>query len=188
MEFRLAGTEIIEPLRQGDADGLCGLYAAINSIRLVSAPVQPLTQSQSMQLAYEGFEYLKQRRKLETAIGYGMGCSLQKKLLKHTIKRARKLTGLSIQSEKIEVTKYNWQEKISENIKNDFAINLVLEGAYDHFTVISGLTKTKFMLFDSLQFKWVNKSNCYLGGSTSNKRHAVNSKSLIATKVLLKRD
>ena len=180
MEFRLAGTEIIEPLRQGDSDGLCGLYAAINSIRLVCAPIRPITQSQSMQLASESFEYLKQRRKLEIAICYGMGCSLQKKLLKYTVKRARKLTGLSIQSEKIEVTQYSWQEEISENIKNGFAVNLVLEGAYNHFTVIAGVSDTKFELFDSLSFKWVRKDNCSLPDSDNKFRHCLNPKSLIA--------
>lgn len=183
MSFHLTSIDLIEPLRQGDADGLCGLYAAINAVRLVCAPIQPITRSQSMQLASEGFEFLRQKQKLETAITNGMGCSIQRKLLKHIVKRARKLTGLYIQCDKIEVTQYGWQEKITNNIKNGYAVNLVLEGAYDHFTVVSGVTETKFILFDSLQFKWVYKRNCFLQNSASKKRHAINTKSIISTYV-----
>lgn len=184
MSFHLAGMDLIEPLKQGDADGLCGLYAALNTVRLVCAPIQPITQGQSTQLATEGFEFLRQRRKLETAITYGMGCSLQKKLLKHIVKRANNLTSLSIAYEKIEVTQYDWKEKISASIENGCAVNLVLQGAYDHFTVVSGVTETKFMLFDSLNFKWVNKNNCYLKNSTGKKRHEIKAKSIFSIRIL----
>lgn len=172
--------DIIEPLQQGAADGLCGLYAAINAVRLVSAPIQPLTHSQSMQLASDGFEYLKQKRKLETAITYGMGCSLQRKLLKHIVKKASKLSKLSFRYERIEVTQENWQYKVKSKVQSGHAVNLVLEGAYNHFTVITEVTDIRFELFDSYGFKWVRRDTCCLRNCDKKKRHLINPKSLVA--------
>jgi len=105
---------------------------------------------------------------------------ITKEAIKTYRQTSKELKGLSIECEKIEVTQYNWQEEITAKIKNGFAVNLVLEGAYNHFTVIAGVSDTKFELFDSLSFKWVRKDNCCLRDKDNKFRHHINSKSLIA--------
>lgn len=55
------------PFRQGDLDGLCGLYSAVNAICLVPAPQRPLSRNQARVLFRSGITHLNNRGLLRPA-------------------------------------------------------------------------------------------------------------------------
>jgi hypothetical protein len=67
----------IEPLGQGELDGLCGLYSAINALRLCAASHgRPLDWDQCERLFREGVDYLDAHGRLLHGAYWGMSLSL----------------------------------------------------------------------------------------------------------------
>ena len=57
-------------LRQGELDGLCGVYSTINATRLITE----ISLDQSHQLFQEIFRMIERRKNLSTILGKGFEC------------------------------------------------------------------------------------------------------------------
>jgi hypothetical protein len=62
---------------------------------------------------------------------------------------------------------------IGSAIEQQYPTLLLLRGVYDHFTVASGLTTNRLVLFDSYGFQWVNRTSCSIGATRPRKRHQI---------------
>ena len=57
-KFIIPHANIVKPYKQGQLDTLCGLYSAINAIRLAAHPQTDLTRHLAQIMMVEGLEYL----------------------------------------------------------------------------------------------------------------------------------
>lgn len=69
--FALPGMTQLEPLSQGSLSSLCGLYSAMNGIRLALYP-QRLSKHQTEELYRQGATHLARARQLARVLGVGM--------------------------------------------------------------------------------------------------------------------
>ena len=63
----------MQPFYQGDLDSLCGLYAAVNALRLVLAPVRQVKRPEALNWFRTGLEFLGETGNLQDIIGHGIG-------------------------------------------------------------------------------------------------------------------
>lgn len=66
--WSLEGDDIIEPVIQGDSDGLSALYCIINAVRLVMAPHRELTHEEVRALFAAGVRFLARQGSLSEAV------------------------------------------------------------------------------------------------------------------------
>lgn len=180
----LEGVALCSPYAQGDLDNLCGLYAAINAICLVSAPLHPLRQSQVDRLLAVGIEYLHRRNWLSAAIIRGMELERQRALTQHLAMEAERITDLKFSNAQLFPDRpINSKDAvlslIEKSIGSGSALVLCFEKTLWHYTVISSLSSSRIYLFDSYGFKWIERRSFEICGSPVKARHRLPLDSII---------
>lgn len=179
---RLRGLRELEPYTQGRLDGTCGLYAIVNAIRLIAIEHgQAMTWDQSHALFRHGASYLNDRGKLNAALRYGVAHKLWVKLIAELAFKAAKLLRLPISVDQpfktIEAVSLDTMiEIVRFSIRERRAVLVLLRGAYEHYSVIGGVTATRFQLFDSYGYHWISLSRCGVGDAPA--RHQIHVRSL----------
>lgn len=185
----LPGVALCSPFAQGDLDNLCGLYAALNAICLVSAPLKPINRYHARKLLRAGIDYLERRRWLSDAILDGMSLSRQRAVTRYLAKVATDLlepTFISAspptgkQAAKTDDMLY----AITQRIEAGSAVIICLEHTYWHYTVISGLSASRVYLFDSDGLHWIERRSFGICGRGSQLRHCVSLASLVEVSVV----
>jgi hypothetical protein len=169
----LKAAQTLIPYRQGKLDGLCGLYATINALRLASSPAHPMPLRHANALADIGFAYLEKRKKLQRAVSQGMGCSLRIKLARHLITHANTFSPHTYQMREPNIAPDTYAQIIETEIMAQRPVCITLNGALDHFTVICGVSQTQYHLFDSDGLARVYKSSCSLAAKGQTQRRYV---------------
>ena len=145
----LAGASSIKPLRQGELDRLCGLYSAINAIRLVIYP-RPLHPFEERKLFVAGLKQLNRYWNLHHAVGTGMSNAAMADVAATIAKRASALTGMNIVT--VRAAKSLTPEQGGSWLDEQLAIgNPVLAEfkTIDHFSICCGLTARRVVIFDT---------------------------------------
>ena len=162
--YSLPGAHIIEPLNQGDSDGLCGLYCLINAIRIVMAPHRELEREEVRALFTAGVGFLARQGTLLEAVHSCVGEREWPKLARHLVATAQDIVERPILLERIRLSK---GVAIQETIRNiEGMINsgkapcIFLRGKSRHYTVISGYTPSSLRLFDSFGYHRVLRRSC----------------------------
>lgn len=180
----LSGVALCSPYAQGDLDNLCGLYAAVNAICLVSAPIRPVRKSEALQLLQTSLDYLESRNELLDAFLEGMAIQRQRAVTQHVAKAASKTLELSffakpLLSAKSVATTEDALNAIAQRIKAGSAVIICLEHTYWHYTVISGVSASRVYLFDSEGLHWIERRSFGISGRGSQVRHCVSLASFI---------
>ena len=181
--WSLRGARMIEPVSQGDYDGLCGLYCIINAIRLVVAPYRDLSHGDVAQLFKAGVKFLDRRGSLPTAVHSAVGKAAWPLLAEHVADAAHKLGRFRIDlSQPITSRSANSAviRGLERLITSGQAPMVFMRGKYRHYTVISGYTPASFKLFDSFGYHWVRRSSCNLAKTDKRTLHRFHIDSLIA--------
>lgn len=145
---------LLEPLRQGDLDGLCGIYAVINAIRLVVHPVRPLRRRELKALFDCGLGSLNAKRHLRRSINGGMTNRALLRLCDDVVFEAASITGLEMfatplfEDGKIPSDRKALQS-IRRSLRDGWPVLTGLMDGYDHTSVIAGYSRTQLRLFDS---------------------------------------
>lgn len=182
--LRLASAKILQPYGQGDLDGLCGLYAAVNGLRLVAAERRrPLSDDQCLTLFRHGASFLNEHAKLSAAVRYGLRARLWVQLVVELASKAMRLLRTPIVAHRPlaavpAVTIELLIDTARAAIRSGQAVLVLLKGAYDHYTVVSGVSATRFSLFDSYGYRWVTLASCSLVGEGPARRHRLHAASL----------
>jgi len=172
---RLAGwaASDLKPLRQGELDGLCGLYAVINALRLGMAETAPLTNARSRELAGLAIDRMYRWRRPSSNISCGMDPKHQRALANLI---AQHVSGVEadVVFERCTLDRhasiddaFSWVEQSLQQGKPVLAL---LSGAHDHFTVIRGITDRSLVLFDSAGRTRLSRAHC---GITSGRHRIV---------------
>lgn len=187
-KIMLDGVALCSPFAQGDLDNLCGLYAAINAICLVSAPIRPVRRAEAQQLLQAGLTYLERRNGLLDAFLEGMAIRRQRAVTQHVAQVASKALELSFFAKpllpaKSTVTTEDVLKVIAERIKAGSAVIVCLENTYWHYTIIVGMSDSRVYLFDSDGMRWLERRSLAVCGPNVEARHSVSRCSLIEVSV-----
>ncbi len=174
----LAAARHLEPFQQGELDYLCGLYSVINAIRLlVAGSGSPLGQSQAERLYAAGIRHLSANSRLRACATSGMGGPEWRNLTDHLCRRVEPMVGIKVRSKRPFARRRPAPEAIYSAIESSLAserpVLLLLGGTYDHYTVVSGMSAARLLLFDSFGFHWVTRSHCSIGADPHAKRHQI---------------
>lgn len=159
----IAARHFIEPHRQGQLDGCCGIYSAINGLRLALHDHNPLTKAAAKRLFEMSADFLDDRGGAGEAMWAGMETrrwhALVRKLAKHI-----PTASLVVEVERPEFTSKPGLDMVFEWIAASLAqgkpVLVHLDGTLKHFSVISGSTPTRLELFDSNCHRFVMRSSC----------------------------
>lgn len=155
------------PFRQGDLDGLCGVYSIVNAIRVLcpevdQAAAEWLFSKLMRALAElgadpetaitEGVERVHLARLTRCAIR----CMADEYEIGLTVSRMPKSLRQSTNLQEL----WTWLE---ERISPTSVAILGLGGRHDHWTVAVGVTAQQVRLFDSGEIKVLRRRNCTVG-------------------------
>ena len=172
--YILPAAEVLRPLQQGKLSSMCGLYSVLNGIRLALYP-QQLTRPQLQQAYRFAVKHLSSRRQLTRVLGvgmdYGVWAELRDELIAYVnahhhakLRAAPTLTGTAGLAPKRAIA------TIGASVRAGSPVLVALGGALNHYTVISGISDQRLMLFDSSNFHWLQKANVGVG-EASRRRH-----------------
>lgn len=149
----------LEPLKQGELDGLCGLYAIINAIRLSLHPDRRLTKPEAAQLFEAGITELRKARSLHTTIVSGIHDSSWRRVGDAIASHASQQLGsiFLVDRFRLDPTMANQEvlRMIHMIIRAGNPVLLRIQGPVDHWTVVSRFSKARLTLFDSSGLRWL---------------------------------
>ncbi len=182
---RLASSKLIAPYSQGELDGLCGLYTAVNALRLIAAGRgMPLSEDDMMKLFRHGAGFLDSHGKLSAAVRYGLRWRLWIKLVDELASKAGRMLGSHIELAQPfraleERPKAIVLSAVSNALHERKPVLALLKGEEDHFTVISCLTEKRLRLFDSYGYHKIKLAACATEGEIGVTRHRIHLPSLL---------
>jgi hypothetical protein len=156
-----------KPFRQGDLDGLCGIYSVVNSVRALCPEIDNTAAEwlfshlmhalPSMGAAPEiavtnGIE----RRHLARLIRCTIAYMTDEYEIGLTVSRLPKALRQSTDLQELWV----W---MGERVSSTGVVILGLGGRHDHWTVAVDVTAQQIKLFDSGEVKVLKRSNCTVG-------------------------
>lgn len=179
----LPGTARIKPVEQGDLSRLCGLYSVINGIQLALYP-HVLTHSELQDLYLCGIRHLARTRRINRVLGRGMSDEIWLQLGQQLAQDTNAAHGTSLKliailtgaARKNRVRAF---DRIRETITKRAPVLVYLEGFLDHYTVVSGYTEQRLLLFDSSGFRSVVGNSIGLGEGSAC-RHWLSPRSVFA--------
>ena len=169
---------LIPPLRQGRLDSLCGMYAVINSIRLIRAVKKPLRWCDEKHLFHAGIRFLNRNLDLSDVLIEGMPGSAQVRLAIHLNAQANERMNTNFKFQRLRVKASTFAKTIEGEVDAGKPVNVLFSGALDHFSIIAGYSKSRFLLFDSAGHKWVRRDLCQLSGGRGDCRHEIDKQAL----------
>jgi hypothetical protein len=157
----------LEPYRQGQLDGLCGIYAIINAIRTVLANRMADFCDADWQ---ELFRALLIAADEEIGATTAAGCGLEPKSLRYILRAAVRhmadehdlaLIVDRVLRRKDRPTLQDLLPRLADLVRQpNTAILLTLSGHLDHWTVVGEVGRNTLELFDSSGFARVAIANC----------------------------
>lgn len=179
------GARRAAPYRQGDLDGLCGLYAIINAFAAVLAPTAPLGRPEARLLFGAGIVWLEGRKKLRAVAIGGMEDDLVFELAQHMAESLARWLGRAVDVSRPETG--TWRRKrllavIDDALAHGHAVIAGLGHTHEHVSVIVGGTPSRFMLSDSDGLRWIARGS--VGTENSIRRHRLGPRDIIVVKRL----
>jgi hypothetical protein len=164
------GHHLIVPYQQGGLDGLCGLYAGINAIRVVYAPEHRLSSHISRELFATGIIALMARGRSRANLYRGMTAEEQyaliRALLTSPVLAGRpQLRLLEHQTKRKRAKDFNLF--IREEINRQAVVLVGLEGRMSHHTVVTGVSAHRVLLSDSIGMQFVRAGNFVVANRTN---------------------
>lgn len=165
---------------QGDLDGLCGLYAVINAVRLACAPDRPITHREAKGLFAAGAEHLCRKQILKATLQSGLTRKRQAKLAKAVLHYAAQDLQRPMQLRPVKSVAGQYHAAIWDEIDQGHPVCALFDGALDHYTVIAGISHNRLTFFDSTNLSWVSRASCRYSAEPHIARHHIKTRSLFA--------
>lgn len=157
----------LPPLQQGAFDNLCGLYSAINAIRLSLWVNKRISLHRPQRLFHWGIDQIEKEWGTSVTLHEGMDIAQWTWLTDRIIRKAYKITGSRLQRVAI---KFGRKQPdldqiflaISECAENREPVLIHISGAIEHYTILTGVSDLKIWLYDSHGRMWIRKDSCAL--------------------------
>lgn len=175
----------LSPFQQGRFDNLCGLYAIMNAIQLMSWPALELDALQSKRLFQFGIAALEHKGLLHEVHKHGMDKEPWAWLCNAMLAEAGKLIGVPLCRKqiltKVKKTDFNSALALIDHCtRQGEPVIVILGGSYEHYTVIVAKTASRLQLFDSFGYRWVSIASCDLAHRNAVARHQIYWRSVAA--------
>lgn len=167
----------LKPFKQGDCDGLCGIYAIINAFAVLCPEIN-VTQAKAL------FRTLiaalpEHRRKPLSVVWQGMHGNLFRLLLAHAEDHVQETFSAQIKRSRLNlpthrVTIRQLCECLREALEDDQVALLMIDGCYSHWTVAYRVTEKTIRLLNSTGIKYLLRSSCTLTPTRTGHRLAKN--------------
>lgn len=174
------------PWQQGQLDGLCGLYTAVNSIVLLFSRCAPLTSVECYELFQLGLNTVAPVGELAATVAEGVDLRLWRKTVSRLADHAARSRGYQVRvsrpfrgSGKVRPTTLH--RTLQAALDDDGVVLAMLCGVHNHFTVLSGHDASRYQLFDSGGLRWLSKAACGLPQSSA--RHRFSTGALLVLEV-----
>ncbi|MBA4492113.1 hypothetical protein [Paracoccus sp. S1E-3] len=182
---RERGAQRAAPYRQGDLDGLCGLYAVINAFAAVLAHTAPLSRPEARLLFGAGIAWLEGRKQLRAVAIGGMEDELVFALARHMAESLQKWLGRTVDVSRPRPGA--WRRKallaiIDAALDDGHVVIAGLGHTHEHVSVIVGRTPSRYMLNDSDGLRWIARRS--IGTKHSKRRHRLGPRDIIIVKRL----
>jgi len=149
----------MQPFRQGDLDGLCGVYSVLNALK--SLGYRENLEGWQVILA-EIFEYLHENKKSTFFFIEGINTPDISRVLKHIACINHSITYSKPFHNRLVSLAELW-ETLQSHFESDNKRSAILciEGQYySHWTVVASISEKRLTLFDSDRIKWINRCQC----------------------------
>ena len=183
----------LTPYRQGQLDGLCGIYASINAIRLALG-------DRGRRFTDEDWQHLFSTllAAADDAIGAvrATACGMETKPLLTVVKSAvqhmadeheLKVTVKRVLKRKERPPMREFLPRLGNLVEQpSSAVVIALAGALDHWTVLRKVGRTSLELFDSSQFARVKIANCrmsYEQPASLSREHIIHPRAVLRVSV-----
>ena len=158
----------LKPYRQGDLDGLCGLYAVVNALRLATAG-ERLTKY-TWRLIFAALAVATDNQVgVANALTWGIDRNRLIKILKEANITIAEETGLQISVRRplrrhSKIGLADLLGELQELLAQPRAALLIaLSGAVEHWTVLHSVEPERLVLWDSGGMQWISLGRCRMG-------------------------
>lgn len=184
--LKLANARLVSPLWHGDnCAGLSGLYAIINAIRLALAHRQRLSAAELHALFVTGLQFMDGRLRPLQCVACGLRLQLWRQLANAMVEAAVRRTGIRMAVERLYVERLSCRYAalaVLERAVVERRVPLMLcQGG--RYTVLSGVTTSSLLLFDSGGACWITRRLCGVPGDCEGARHMIYPSSFLALSV-----
>lgn len=151
--FKLPASRGLRPIQQGELDGLCGIYSLINAIRLVKFEAGNLRPNESETLFSFAVHRLADTGDLRERICIGVPWGI----LKQVGQRMAKVASEESVELRVAPVKRGQADRIALIKHHLLSGSPVIASVHrdQHYTVITGWTPTRAIIFDSSGSHWV---------------------------------
>lgn len=164
------------PWLQGQLDGLCGLYAAINALAYVLAPVVTVDRRWAARLFKHGLAHIAEHVPLTTAVRDGIDPEPWVALVTHLSEHVAAKLDVPIIvtlpfAGNAKVGRDEWLDVARTTLDAGDALLLLLAGEHRHYTMAARLTPRLLGLHDSSGLQHLQLSATGMG--SSKRRHRI---------------
>ena len=159
----------IVPYRQGALDAFCGIYAIVNSVKLVNRNIR---EEEAIKLFGKCMRYLEKYRSLGRASTAGIEDGALRRILmevvtvKYKVKVKRPFYRLQ------NITKDYYFKELQNHFQEGgrrSAIISIKHYDFDHWTVVKSISSRRLSLYDSCYIQTINIAKCVVGRRTKEK-------------------
>lgn len=159
------------PYRQGQLDGLCGVYSIINSARIINNFDHKYCES----IFREIVKFLALEYSFSKIMTQGVNVKIIGRIIDDVEKLNLVKQKLPRDEKKLPLTLF-WSSMQRHLAEPNRAILLGLGGVYNHWTVSHKISDRRMMLFDSAHLQHLNKYSCTTQRLNENYRHIIKPK------------
>lgn len=171
----MAAHELL-PLKQGQLDGLCGLYSIINAVRLALYPDRRLRQRHVQRLFAAGLARMEAGRGATNVVHNGVSEQLWLTLCDHVVAEANIMLDVELRRMRL-VTASDRPEtrqfirSIRRALRHGRPVLFIVSNGQNHATVATGYSEMRLELFDSAGACWFETRSLGLDDRRTTKRH-----------------
>lgn len=166
LPVEIVARHAIEPYRQGELDGLCSIYSAINALRLALHSAAPLSKACAKDLFERGAMYLDRRGGVTETLAFGTSTRRWHGIVRRLARQASSAE-LAVELEQPSFDAKPSSDDILAWVEASIAdgkpVLIQLAEGIDHFTVVAGVTPTRLQLFDSCGQRFIKRKSCEPG-------------------------
>ncbi len=180
---KLPNAALVDPLWHGDGcTGLSGVYAVVNSIRLVVAHKHEFSARRTDDLLMAGLRFMDGRLSPSRALGCGLRLGVWRQLVEALTDHARSRYGMLVFTERVHDDRDSSGHEIwlaiEQALDRHRAVLLLMRGG--RYTVVSGYTANSLLLFDSGGACWISRGLTGVPGDCRDARHVIYPSSFVA--------
>lgn len=180
-KITLPGFKDLQPAWQGSLDRLCGLYSIINAFELALYPVHRVTEVERGRVFDLGLKFVVSMRRLEPSDRHGMTERQWLRLQEVMVEIFWEVVGFRLRIDRLpepraKIDKPELLAWIGKRLDQGRPVLMILWGAYDHFTVVGGISERNLLLFDSFGYRRIALSSLVVRKPRTKGRHRVSRK------------